>query len=154
MESGRFNLSQSLEKTGISGVAKVHYNLLEPALIETSLKRGEGELGQGGTILVSTGKFTGRSPKDKFVVDEPSLKDTIWWENNPPMAQDAFAQLHSDMLNHMKEGEYFVQDLFGGADADYRVNVRMVTELAWHSLFIRTMLRRPEISELDTFVPE
>ena len=102
MESGRFNLSQSLEKTGISGVAKVHYNLLEPALIETSLKRGEGELGQGGTILVSTGKFTGRSPKDKFVVDEPSLKDTIWWENNPPMAQDAFAQLHSDMLNHMK----------------------------------------------------
>ncbi len=154
MEAGRFNPSQSLEKTGISGVAKVHYNLLEPALIETSLKRGEGELGQGGTILVSTGKFTGRSPKDKFVVDEPSLKDTIWWENNPPMAQDAFAQLHSDMLNHMKEGEYFVQDLFGGADADYRVNVRMVTELAWHSLFIRTMLRRPEISELDTFVPE
>ena len=154
MESGRFNPSQSLEKTGISGVAKVHYNLLEPALIETSLKRGEGELGQGGTILVSTGKFTGRSPKDKFVVDEPSLKDTIWWENNPPMAQDAFAQLHSDMLNHMKEGEYFVQDLYGGADADYRVNVRIVTELAWHSLFIRTMLRRPEISELDTFVPE
>ena len=70
------------------------------------------------------------------------------------MAQDAFAQLHSDMLNHMKEGEYFVQDLYGGADADYRVNVRIVTELAWHSLFIRTMLRRPEISELDTFVPE
>ena len=154
MEAGRFNPSQSLEKTGITGIAKAHYNLLEPALIETALKRSEGELGQGGTMLVSTGKFTGRSPKDKFVVDEPSVKDTIWWENNPPMAQEAFAQLHADMLAHMKGGEYFVQDLFGGADPDYRVNVRMVTELAWHSLFIRTMLRRPEADELDTFIPE
>lgn len=154
MEAGRVNPTQTLDQTGITGVATAHYNLRESALIEAAIKNGEGELGQGGTILVSTGKYTGRSPQDKFVVDEPSVKDTIWWENNPPMAQDAFAQLHADMLAHMGGKEYYVQDLFGGADPDYRVNVRLVTELAWHSLFIRTMLRRPEIAELDSYIPE
>jgi phosphoenolpyruvate carboxykinase (ATP) len=154
MEAGRVNPTQTLERTGISGVATAHYNLREPALIQAAIRRGEGDLGQGGTMLVSTGKYTGRSPKDKFVVDEPSVKDTIWWENNPPMAQDAFDRLHADMIAHMAGGEYFVQDLFGGADPAYRLNVRLITELAWHSLFIRHMLRRPEISELDTFVPE
>lgn len=154
MEAGRVNPTQTLDQTGITGVATAHYNLRESALIEAAIKNGEGELGQGGTILVSTGKYTGRSPQDKFVVDEPSVKDTIWWENNPPMAQDAFAQLHADMLAHMGGKEYYVQDLFGGADPDYRVNVRLVTELAWHSLFIRTMLRRPEPEELDSYIPE
>jgi phosphoenolpyruvate carboxykinase (ATP) len=87
-------------------------------------------------------------------VDEPSVKDTIWWDNNPPLDTGCFEQLHQDMLAHMQGGEYFVQDLFGGSDPAYRLNVRMVTELAWHSLFIRTMLRRPEAAELDTFLPE
>ncbi len=154
METGRVNPTQRLEDTGISGVKTVHYNLLEPALIQAALRKGEGELGQGGTILVSTGEYTGRSPKDKFTVDEPSVKDSIWWENNPPMDPAAFDRLHADMLEHMKGGEYFCQDLWGGADPAHRLNVRMVTELAWQSLFIRTMLRRPSMEELDTFVPE
>lgn len=154
METGRVNPTQRLEDTGISGVKTVHYNLLEPALIQAALRKGEGELGQGGTILVSTGEYTGRSPKDKFTVDEPSVKDTIWWENNPPMAPAAFDRLHADMLEHMKGGEYFSQDLFGGADPAHRLNVRMITELAWQSLFIRTMLRRPSAEELEDFVPE
>lgn len=153
MESGRVNPTQRLEDSGISGLKAVHYNLLEPALIQEALKKGEGDLGQGGTFLVSTGEYTGRSPKDKFVVDEPSVKDTIWWENNPPLAMDAFEQLKKDMYAHMEGGEYFVQDLYGGADPEHRLNVRVVTELAWHSLFIRTMLRRPEAEELDDFIP-
>ncbi|GHA56790.1 phosphoenolpyruvate carboxykinase [ATP] [Amylibacter ulvae] len=153
METGRVNSAYKLEETGISGVKTAHYNLLEPALIQAALTRGEGELGNGGAFLVSTGEYTGRSPQDKFVVDEPSVKDSIWWENNPPMAMDAFEQLKTDMYAHMQGGEYFVQDLFGGADPEHRLNVRMVTELAWHGLFIRTMLRRPEASELDGFVP-
>ncbi len=154
METGRVNPTQRLEDTGISGVKTVHYNLQEPALMTAALRRGEGELGQGGTILVSTGEYTGRSPKDKFVVDEPSVKDSIWWENNPPMDPAAFDRLHADMLAHMKGGEYFSQDLYGGADPDHRLNVRVITEQAWHNLFIRTMLRRPEASALDSFVPE
>ena len=154
MTNGRVNPDFTLEKTGISGVANAYYNLQEAALVQSSIERNESTLGNGGALLVETGKYTGRSPKDKFVVDEPSVKDTIWWENNPPMDADAFDRLHADMLAHMDGGDYFVQDLYGGSDPKYRLNVRVVTELAWHSLFIRTMLRRPEVSELDTFAPE
>ena len=150
MNTGRVNPQGTLEAMGIS-VKSAHYNLQESAIIEAALKRNEGTLGQGGTFLVSTGEYTGRSPKDKFVVDEPSVKDSIWWENNPPLAVDAFEALKKDMFAHMANGEYFVQDLYGGADPEHRLNVRVVTELAWHSLFIRTMLIRPPVEELDDF---
>ncbi len=154
MENGRVNPAHRLEDTGISGLKTVHYNLLEPALIEAALKNNEGELGIGGTIMVSTGEFTGRSPKDKFVVDEPSVKDGIWWENNPPMAMDAFEQLKKDMFAHMQGGEYYVQDLYAGADPKHQLKTRIITELAWHSLFSRTMLRRPETAELESFTSD
>jgi len=154
MTDGRVNPEQTLEKLGVSGLGTVHYNLMEPALIEAAIRRGEGRLGQGGTLLVSTGKFTGRSPKDKFVVRTPSVESEIWWDNNAPMAPEAFDRLHADMLDHMKGGEYFVQDLYGGADPAHRLDVRVVSELAWHNLFIRHLLRRPGRDELDGFVPE
>ncbi|KCV82168.1 phosphoenolpyruvate carboxykinase [Actibacterium atlanticum] len=154
MSTGRVNPNQRLEDQGIKGLGQVYYNLMDPALVEAALKRDEGTLGNGGAFLVSTGEHTGRSPKDKFVVRTPSVEDSIWWENNKPMTPDAFDRLHADMLTHMKGGEYFVQDLFGGADPEHRLDVRMVTELAWHSLFIRHLLRRPEREELDTFTPE
>ena len=154
MISGRVNPAQTLDTQGISDLGAVHYNLLEPALIEAALKAGEGTLGQGGAFLCSTGKHTGRSPNDKFVVRTPSVEDTIWWDNNQPMDPAAFDQLHADMLTHMKGGEYFVQDLYGGADPEHRLDVRLVTELAWHGLFIRHMLRRPTLDELDVFNPE
>jgi len=154
MMTGKVNPSHTLETMGISGVEAAHYNLLEPALMQHAVARGEGEIGNGGAFLVSTGAHTGRSPKDKFVANEPSVKDTIWWENNPPMEMDAFDSLYKDILEHMKGGTYFVEDLFGGADPDYRLNVRMITELAWHALFNRTMLRRPELDELADFLPE
>ncbi|MDY6860867.1 MAG: phosphoenolpyruvate carboxykinase (ATP), partial [Pseudomonadota bacterium] len=154
MTIGRVNPKQRLEDQGISGLGQVHYNLMNPALVEAALKRNEGTLGNGGALLVSTGEHTGRSPKDKFVVRTPSVEDTIWWENNKPMTPEAFDQLHADMLEHMKGGEYFVEDLYGGADPEHRLDVRMVTELAWHGLFIRHLLRRPSREELDSFVPE
>ncbi|WP_096784544.1 phosphoenolpyruvate carboxykinase [Rhodobacter sp. CZR27] len=154
MNFGRVNPAQTLDAQGITGLAEVHYNLIEPALVEAAVKRGEGRLGRGGAFLCSTGAFTGRSPKDKFVVRTPSVEDTIWWENNAPMAPDAFDRLHADMLEHMKGRTYYVQDLYAGADPELRLDVRMVTELAWHGLFIRHMLRRPERAELDSFVPE
>lgn len=85
METGVVNPSARLDTLGISGLKAVHYNLGNAGLVQAAIERGEGELGQGGAFLTTTGKHTGRSPKDKFVVDEPSVKDTIWWENNPPM---------------------------------------------------------------------
>ncbi len=154
MTIGRVNPAFRLSEQGITGLGKVSYNLLEPALIEQSLKRGEAHMGNGGTVLVSTGKFTGRSPKDKFVVRTPSVEGDIWWDNNQPMDPEAFDRLHADMLAHMQGRDYFVQDLFGGADPENRLDVRVITELAWHSLFSRTMLRRPERAELDNFTAE
>ncbi|MEO1795970.1 MAG: phosphoenolpyruvate carboxykinase [Pseudomonadota bacterium] len=154
MAHGRVNPSFTLETQGITGLGAVYYNLIEPALVETAIKRGEGELGQGGTLLVSTGKFTGRSPKDKHIVRTDDVADKIWWEQNAAMSPEGFDALYADMLEHMKGREYFVQDLFGGADPAHRLDVRMVTELAWHSLFIRHMLRRPDSDELTTFTAD
>ncbi len=84
----------------------------------------------------------------------PSVEDNIWWDNNAAMEPAAFDQLHADMLAHMKGKHYFVQDLYAGADPEHRLDVRVVTELAWHSLFTRHMLRRPSRDELSDFVPE
>jgi phosphoenolpyruvate carboxykinase (ATP) len=154
MRIGHVNATQRLEDQGITGLGTVYYNLVEPALVEAAVARGEGKLGLGGAFLVSTGKFTGRSPKDKHVVRTPSVEDKIWWENNAPMTPEAFATLRADMLAHMQGRDYFVQDLYGGADADHRLDVRVITELAWHGLFIRHLLRRPARAELGSFVPE
>lgn len=154
MTSGRVNPKHRLEDQGITGLGSVFYNQIEAALVSSALARGEGTLGNGGAFLVSTGKFTGRSPKDKFVVRTPAVEDSIWWDNNAPMTPDAFDRLYNDMIAHMKGGTYFVQDLYAGADPEHRLNVRMITELAWHGLFIRHLLRRPEREELDTFLPE
>ncbi len=154
MTEPRVNPNCRLEDQGITGFGNAYYNLLEPALIESAIQRGEGKLGLGGAFLVSTGAHTGRSPKDKHVVRTPSVENTIWWENNRPMTPEAFDRLHADMLDHMKGRDYFVQDLYGGADPALRLDVRVVTELAWHGLFIRHLLRRPEAAELASFVPE
>ncbi len=154
MTNGRVNPSKRLESQGFADLGNVYYNYLEPALVEAAVKRGEGTLGKGGAFLCSTGQFTGRSPKDKFVVRTPSVENTIWWENNAAMEPAAFDRLYADMLDHMKGRDYFVQDLFGGADPVHRLDVRVITELAWHGLFIRHLLRRPERAELDNFVPE
>ncbi|WP_102109594.1 phosphoenolpyruvate carboxykinase [Oceaniglobus roseus] len=154
MSIGRVNKAHTLETQGITGLGTVHYNLLEPDLMTEALARKEGTMGQGGTLLVTTGKFTGRSPKDKHVVRSASTEKTIWWENNAPMEPAKFDALYDDMIAHMKGRDYFVQDLYGGADPAHRLDVRVVTELAWHSLFIRTLLRRPERAELDEFTPD
>jgi phosphoenolpyruvate carboxykinase (ATP) len=151
---GRVNPSHQLDKHGISGVAVAHYNYVEAALVEAAVLRGEGRLGRGGAFLCSTGLFTGRSPKDKFVVRTAKTEDTIWWENNAAMAPEAWSRLKADMLAHLRGGEVFVQDLYAGADPLHRLDVRVVTELAWHGLFIRHLLRRPARDELDTFTPD
>ena len=155
MTTPRVNPNKRLEDQGIVGISKAYYNLLEPALIEQALQRGEGRLGLGGAFLASTGSHTGSSPKDKFVVrSSQDVEDTIWWENNAPMDVAAFDRLHDDMLAHLQGRDVFVQDLFGGADPAHRLDVRVVTELAWHGLFIRHMLRRPAAEELAHFEPE
>ena len=154
MDHGTVNPAMKLDDQGISGLGAVYYNLSADALQKAAVAKGEGIDGKGGTFLVTTGKHTGRSPKDKFVVRTPEVEDTIWWENNPPMDPAKFDVLYADMLAHMQGGTAYVQDLFGGADPAYRLDVRVVTELAWHGLFIRHLLRRPAAAELAAFTPE
>ncbi len=154
MNHGRVNPTQTLEHHGITGAAVTHYNYAEALLVEAAVTRGEGRLGRGGAFLCTTGQFTGRSPKDKFVVRTATTEGTIWWDNNAAMTPEAYAKLKADMLAHVQGRELFVQDLFAGADPIHRLDVRMVTELAWHGLFIRHLLRRPSREELDSFTPE
>ncbi|NBD30868.1 MAG: phosphoenolpyruvate carboxykinase [Alphaproteobacteria bacterium] len=154
MDHGTVNPTMKLQDQGISGLGHVFYNLREQELVDVAVERGEGTLGKGGAFLTTTGQFTGRSPKDKHVVRTPSTEETIWWDNNAPMAAEAFDRLYDDMTAHMKGRDYFVEDLFGGADPAHRLDVRIVTELAWHGLFCRHLLRRPEASELGSFSPD
>ena len=154
MSQLRHNPDRTLDMQGITGLGAAYYNQSEPALMQAAVARGEGVLGNGGALLVTTGSHTGRSPKDKFVVQSALTENTIWWDNNAAMTTDAFDRLHADMLAHMQGRDYFVQDLYAGADPAHRVDVRVVTELAWHALFIRHLLRRPEAGELARFVAD
>ena len=154
MKFGRVNPKFQLEDQGINGLKNIFYNLREPALVEIALKRGEGSLGQGGAFLVTTGKFTGRSPNDKHIVKSKETTETIWWENNAAMNPEGFDILYSDMLAYMKGRDFFVQDLMAGADAAYCIRVRMITELSWHALFVRHLLRQIDLADIDDFVAE
>jgi phosphoenolpyruvate carboxykinase (ATP) len=145
-----------LDAQGIETAAKVHWNLTTAPLVELAIARGEGELAKDGPLVVKTGKHTGRSANDKFTVRDAKTASTVWWgKSNKPMEPGAFAALKADFLAHLKSLEtLFVADLYGGSQPEHRVNVRVINEYAWHNLFIRTMLVRPEPAELAAFVPE
>ena len=145
-----------LEAQGIETGATIHWNLTTAPLVEHAVSRGEGDLAKDGPIVVKTGKHTGRSANDKFTVRDSETENSVWWgKSNKPMDPAAFAALKSDFLAHLKTRDtLFVADLFGGSQPEHRVNVRVVNEYAWHNLFIRTMLVRPESAELASFVPE
>ncbi|WP_259278661.1 phosphoenolpyruvate carboxykinase [Pedomonas mirosovicensis] len=147
--------SFGLDKLGIADAPAEYWNLGTPQLVEEAVRRGEGLLAKDGPLVVETGKHTGRSANDKFTVKDALTENTIWWgKTNQPMTPEQFDVLHQDFLAHLKGKELFVQDLYGGSQPEYRINVRVINELAWHSLFIRTMLVRPSASELPGFLPE
>ena len=145
-----------LETQGISTSAEISWNLTTAPLVEHAVRRGEGLLARDGPLVVRTGQHTGRSAQDRFIVRDSTSERTVWWgKTNKPMDGDAFDRLHHDFLAALgAKDSLFVQDLYGGSQPEYRVRVRVVTELAWHSLFIRTLLVRPETDELAEFDPE
>lgn len=129
--------------------ATVHYNLPVAKLVEAALQRGEGVLTDTGALNTLTGKFTGRSPKDKFIVDEASVHDKInWGAENQPISPDHFERLYTDVLEYLNGKELYVFDGFAGADAAYRLPIRVVNEYAWHNLFARQLFIRPTSEEL------
>ncbi|MCV0426482.1 MAG: phosphoenolpyruvate carboxykinase [Roseibium sp.] len=153
-EVGVRNPSKGYETFGFKGLEALYWNQSEPALYEYSLSRGETRLAAGGALVAETGIHTGRSPKDKFVVLDDETRDSVWWDNNAQMSSEQFDVLLSDFLAHATGMELFAQDLYGGADATHRLPVRVYTEYAWHSLFIRNLLLRPKSEDLAGFDPE
>jgi phosphoenolpyruvate carboxykinase (ATP) len=141
-ETGIHNAAIALGTSGLKELSAVYYNLGAAELYEETLRRGEAELTAQGALVARTGQHTGRSPKDKFVVRDASTEDHVWWDNNSPMSPEAFELLYADFVEQAKGKELFVQDLIGGADEDYKLNTRVITEFAWHSLFIRNLLIR------------
>ncbi len=146
----------ALEAQGIGTRARLHHNLGTAPLIELAVRRNEGLLSKDGAFVVETGPHTGRSANDKFTVRDAETAETVWWgKSNKPMDPAHFAALKADFLAALSEREtLFVQDLFGGSQPEHRVNVRVITEFAWHSLFIRTLLVRPSPAELDGWLPD
>ena len=146
----------TLAAKGIATKAEQHWNLLPAQLVEMAVLRGEGILAKDGPLVVKTGVHTGRSAKDKFIVRDAETESTVWWgATNKGMTPEHFAALKADFFAEVgAKDTLFVQDLFGGSQPEHRVNVRVITELAWHSMFIRTLLVRPQAEELAGFDPE
>ncbi|MBX3562015.1 MAG: phosphoenolpyruvate carboxykinase [Sphingomonas sp.] len=147
--------SFDLHYQGIDTSAVLNWNLGTAQLVEQAIARGEGVLAKDGPLVVATGKHTGRSAKDKFTVRDAETENTIWWDNAKAMTPDQFAALKADFMTALDgKDTLYVADLHGGSQPEHRVRVRVINELAWHNLFIRTLLVRPEADELPGFEPE
>jgi len=144
-------VSQSLTLPTVMG--RFH-NRVPPVLIELALRRGEGELTSLGALAVRTGKRTGRSPRDRYVIANAADQEQIWWGPvNRPLPRDNFERLLRRAMDYARLRELFIFDGWAGADPQYRLPVRVVTQRAWHSLFAHTLFRRPTATELEHFVP-
>lgn len=142
------------DQFGLKSSGTIHRNLSRVELIEEAVRRGEGQLAATGAFVARTGQHTGRSAKDKFIVKDTRSDKRVWWENSGAIAPEQFKALNEDVRAHANGKELFVQDLFGGTDPDYRIRVRVYTELAWHSLFIQTLLIEPTPQKREDFAPD
>src|SRR5437764_1812789 len=145
-----------LDAQGIATGAEIFWNLTTAPLVEHAVRRGEGLLAKDGPLVVRTGRHTGRSAQDKFIVKDTVTENSVWWgKTNRPMDPEAFDRLHDDFLLALGDKDMlFVADLYGGSQAEHRVRVRVINEFAWHNLFARTLLVRPDAHELADFAPE
>jgi len=144
----------NLDKAGLYNTGGVNYNLSVPRLVEKALCRGEGTLNSSGALSVKTGTYTGRSPKDKFIVESPQVAEDIWWgQVNKPLSPEKFERLHKRMCAYLQGRELFVFDGFVGSETNYRYPIRFINELAWQNMFARQLFLRPQKEELATFEP-
>ncbi len=145
-----------LKNHGLTNLHNVYWNLPTEALYEEIIFRGEGSLSHMGPVTVNTGRHTARAANDKFVVREVTTEDKIWWgQYNRPFTEDRFNSLFQRLQGFLQGRDLFVQDSYAGSDPNYRLPVRIITEHAWHSLFVRNMLRPAETNEeLRKFIPD
>lgn len=147
------NSKFGIHTQGLSGIRQT-WNPSPAETIEIALRRGEGKLTEGGAFLAVTSPFTGRSPQDKFVVREPSNEAQVWWGKvNQPLALDKYKTLESDVRAYLNTKELFIRDLYACANPSHRLNVRLVSESAWHTLFAYNQFIRPYPADLADFEP-
>jgi phosphoenolpyruvate carboxykinase (ATP) len=144
-----------LDHVGVHEIVRNWQNLSTAELYEHAIREGEGAIVASGALTAATGQHTGRSPKDKFFVREPGSVDKIWWyPGNRPISRESFDRLLTKVVDYVEANEVFVQDVFACADPAYRLRVRVVTQLAWHSLFVRNLFIRPTDEERRGFEPD
>lgn len=144
----------SLEHYGIKN-AKTHYQLSPEDLHRITIESGQGVEASSGALAVNTGEFTGRSPKDRFIVKDAITEDKIWWGDiNIPFSTENFDKLYDKVTAYLSEKEVFVRDCFACADDNYRLNIRVINEYPWSNMFASNMFLRPTSEELETFEAE
>jgi phosphoenolpyruvate carboxykinase (ATP) len=155
-QAGDLKSLYDLENHGLNNLRKVYWNLPTEALYEEAVFRAEGKISHLGPLVVRSGAHTARSAQDKYIVREPATEHQIWWgEYNRPIAEDKFSELYARLQGYLQGRDLFVQDCYVGADPEYRLPVRIISELAWHSFFARNMFILPQSAEeYKFFVPE
>ncbi len=144
----------SLEQYGIKN-ATVNYNLSSDELHDLTIAKGQGVEAASGALAINTGEFTGRSPKDRFIVKDAKTEDEIWWGDiNIPFDGDKFQKLYDKVVDYLSEKEVFVRDSYACADEDYKLNIRVINERPWSNMFAHNMFLRPTSAELENFSPE
>ena len=152
-EYGVKSSKSDLSDLGIK-VKEAHWNLSQSELIEETLKSGEGVLTSTGALMCDTGKFTGRSPKDRFVVEDAKTKDSVWWGNiNIPFSEENFDKLYNKMVKFIEDKKVYVREAYAGADKTHRLRVRVINTMAWHNLFAYNMFLRPDAYKIKEFEP-
>lgn len=145
----------SLENSGVTNAGTVYWNQAPAKLYEQTIERGEGEIASSGGLVVQTGEFTGRSPKDKFVVEDDMTRDTVWWGDiNQPISPENYQNLKTRILAYLQGRDLWVRDAFAGADPKYRIGVRVVNENPWQNMFVHNMFLRPSKEEKEQFAPD
>jgi phosphoenolpyruvate carboxykinase (ATP) len=145
----------SVADLGLANVAAAYWNLNPAELVEETILRGEGFLTDTGALAVDTGEFTGRSPKDKFLVKDENTADSVWWGDiNIPFEPAKFESLYNRVAAYLAGKDVYVRDTYACADPRYRMNIRVVTEFPWSNLFVNNLFLRPTFEEIQQFVPE
>lgn len=146
---------QILQQIGLEKATGVHYNLPVSKLVEATIINNQGVLTDCGALACDTGHFTGRSPKDKYVVADDYTQKTIWWGDvNHPLSTDAFTRIHKKLKSYLSNREIYVKDVYACASPEYRLNIRIITELPWQSLFAHNLFLRPNADELERFIAD
>lgn len=154
MENSTTSVNNSLENYGIKNTI-THWNLSPETLTKITLEKGLGKLADNGALAINTGEFTGRSPKDRFIVKDNITKDKVWWSDiNIPFDSDKFQNLYNKVTSYLSNKELYVRDAYACADENYRLNIRVINELPWSNMFAYNMFLRPKPSELENFTPE